>query len=296
MSKKVLKGIKMVTEGQFSAETGNLYMVKQTQGGGYVQLDGKKYGDASGKQDTLVSGTNIKTVNGSSILGSGNLDTGNVFEAGTGTNSAVLKGGNNSATNTNSVAEGSETFAGQNGYKYTNTGSVTNQLTLTSVNGLAVGDVVSIVNDYKYPDCSTITAINGNTVTFDSLPFTEIVSGLSDFDDYVVYVSAKPTVGDVELGISAHAEGVGSKSQNYAAHAEGRDTKAYGEYSHAEGRETTAQYASHAEGRKTEAIGTYSHAEGFSTHSTNEATHTEGRDTIANGKFAHSEGYEYCLF
>ena len=30
--------------------------------------------DISGKQDTLVSGTNIKTVNGESILGSGNLD------------------------------------------------------------------------------------------------------------------------------------------------------------------------------------------------------------------------------
>ena len=31
------------------------------------------------KQDTLVSGTNIKTVNGQSILGSGNIATGNAF-------------------------------------------------------------------------------------------------------------------------------------------------------------------------------------------------------------------------
>ncbi len=28
------------------------------------------------KQDTLVSGTNIKTVNGNSLLGSGNIDVG----------------------------------------------------------------------------------------------------------------------------------------------------------------------------------------------------------------------------
>ena len=35
----------------------------------------------SGKQDTLVSGQNIKTVNGVSILGSGNLDTESVFVA-----------------------------------------------------------------------------------------------------------------------------------------------------------------------------------------------------------------------
>lgn len=32
-----------------------------------------------GKQDTLVSGTNIKTINGNSILGSGNIATGNAF-------------------------------------------------------------------------------------------------------------------------------------------------------------------------------------------------------------------------
>ena len=29
--------------------------------------------DISGKQDTLVSGTNIKTINGGSVLGSGNI-------------------------------------------------------------------------------------------------------------------------------------------------------------------------------------------------------------------------------
>ena len=33
-------------------------------------------GLASSKQDTLISGTNIKTINGSSILGSGNLTIG----------------------------------------------------------------------------------------------------------------------------------------------------------------------------------------------------------------------------
>jgi hypothetical protein len=43
-----------------------------------VNLEIKRALDAltsllSGKQDTLVSGTNIKTINGSSVLGSGNL-------------------------------------------------------------------------------------------------------------------------------------------------------------------------------------------------------------------------------
>lgn len=42
--------------------------------------------DLSTKQDTLVSGTNIKTINGSSVLGSGNLtiDTGGTYTAGAG--------------------------------------------------------------------------------------------------------------------------------------------------------------------------------------------------------------------
>lgn len=37
--------------------------------------------DISTKQDTLVSGTNIKTINNTSLLGSGNIDTDNIFIA-----------------------------------------------------------------------------------------------------------------------------------------------------------------------------------------------------------------------
>lgn len=40
----------------------------------------------SGKQDTLTSGTNIKTINGNSLLGSGNLNAGNTLSLTTGVN------------------------------------------------------------------------------------------------------------------------------------------------------------------------------------------------------------------
>lgn len=58
---------------------------------GYI-YDGTKWRDIaqivdlSTKQDTLVSGTNIKTINGSSVLGSGNLtiDTGPTYSSGEG--------------------------------------------------------------------------------------------------------------------------------------------------------------------------------------------------------------------
>jgi hypothetical protein len=38
--------------------------------------------DVSGKQDALVSGTSIKTINSTSLLGSGNIDAGDVFATG----------------------------------------------------------------------------------------------------------------------------------------------------------------------------------------------------------------------
>ena len=219
------------------------------------------------------------------------ISSGGPFVSGEGENSAQQKGTGAEAMSEASVAIGKNTFVGQKGYKYTNTGSVTNQLTLTSVDGLAVGDTVSIVNDSKYPNCSTITGINGTTVTFDSLPFDSIVPDLTGFDDYIVYVSAKPNVGDVELAIAAHAEGDGTKAQNYTAHAEGRDTKALGEYSHAEGRDTIAQYAAHAEGKETKAEGEESHSEGIRTSASGKHSHAEGDITEATNYNAHAEGY-----
>ena len=219
------------------------------------------------------------------------ISSGGPFVSGEGENSAQQKGTGAEAMSEASVAIGKNTFVGQKGYKYTNTGSVTNQLTLTSVDGLAVGDTVSIVNDSKYPNCSTITGINGTTVTFDSLPFDSIVPDLTGFDDYIVYVSAKPNVGDVELAIAAYAEGDGAKAQNYTAHAEGRDTQALGEYSHAEGRDTIAQYAAHAEGKETKAEGEESHSEGIRTSASGKHSHAEGDITEATNYNAHAEGY-----
>ena len=245
--------------------------------------------ELSGKQDIISDLNEIRA--GAAAGATAVQPADSPFEPGTGTNSVQQKGTGAVAINEASVAIGKNTFVGQKAYKYTNTGDVTNQLTLTSVNGLSVGDIVSIVNKSKYPDCSTITEINGNTITLDSLPFNNIVPDLTDFDDYLIYVSEKPNVGDVELAIAAHAEGVGTKAQNYTAHAEGRDTQALGEYSHAEGRETIAQYAAHAEGRGTEANGEESHSEGMNTKALGKHSHAEGDITEATNYNAHAEGY-----
>ena len=73
-----------------SADMSNYYTKAQIDAKGYItsvpseyvtetELNNKGYltshQDISGKQDKLVSGTNIKTINGVSILGSGNIST-----------------------------------------------------------------------------------------------------------------------------------------------------------------------------------------------------------------------------
>lgn len=70
------------------------------------------------KQDTLVSGTNIKTVNGTSLLGSGNIDIqggGSSYTAGTGidiTNNVISAkiATSVSSTSTNGQSVGAKLF------------------------------------------------------------------------------------------------------------------------------------------------------------------------------------------
>jgi hypothetical protein len=56
--------------------SGTSIQVKQANGSQSGFLSSTDWSTFNGKQDLLVSGTNIKTINGTSILGSGDLDTG----------------------------------------------------------------------------------------------------------------------------------------------------------------------------------------------------------------------------
>jgi len=205
----------------------------------------------------------------------------------------IVSGSENNAVSQGSISEGASNFVGLHGYRYTNEvgDAITDTLTFETVpEGWAEGDVVSVVNDAKYPDAGTIQSISGNTVTFAAnLDVGGIVKEDNGWDARCAYVSAKPDKGNVDMGYGSHAEGVGSKALNAASHAEGRETRALGQYSHAEGRETKAQYCSHAEGRDTEATGSYSHSEGASTKSIAEYSHAEGFKTEANFSCSHVE-------
>lgn len=86
------------------ADMSNYYTKSQIDAKGFItgipaeyvtetELNSKGYltshQDISGKQDKLVSGTNIKTVNGTSILGSGNINTNKPLQTSTSTSMAL---------------------------------------------------------------------------------------------------------------------------------------------------------------------------------------------------------------
>ena len=245
--------------------------------------------------------------------------------------SAVLDQSSSTVLSEGSIALGENSVSGQRAFKYLTRGSVYYSLVLDirsmqdaeELSKLSVGDVVSIVNGSKYPDCAEIVSIFEDKITFrDSLPFSTIVDidpSELNFDDYTLYVTEKPNVGTVDLGKYSFAHGDNTKALNYAATAEGRDTLARGEYSHAEGRETTAEYCGHAEGFKTfsyfyahaegintsadatfshaegegstvDRLASWSHVEGVNSHVYGQCSHAEGWETYAYGSFSHVEG------
>ena len=237
-------------------------------------------------------------------------------------NSAVLKGEyqgyENKAISQTSMAIGAATTAGLKGWYYSAIDFTNKKITLsdkptyilvgtTLINGgwssgapnIKVDDVISLVNDSKYDLCSKVTAVSGNVITVDSLPFTELVkdNGASvaviagQFSDgYSVYVPERPDAGLIDFGGGAFSEGSLSKATNIASHAEGLQTHAYGQYSHTEGRETKAGYAAHAEGLETHAKGYYSHSEGTTSIAEGNGSHAEGYGTQSKGNYSHSEG------
>ena len=187
--------------------------------GGY---DGTKITDAqtlqeviNGKQDTLVSGTSIKTINGESLLGSGDIEitggtpsgvgkvdpnsdgTGEIFNSYEGDNANVASGNY-------SHAEGNYTNA---------TGNCSH----------AEGYGTSASENYSHAE-GTRTKANG----------------------YNSHAEGEATTA---FGSGSHAEGVNNKAFGACSHAEGNITQASGQFSHTEGCGTRAYSKyEHAEG------------------------------------------------
>lgn len=201
-----------------------------------------------------------------------------------------------------SHAEGFETVAGQMGHLITDDGwgnSTSKTYTLTSVDGLAVNDTISmlptgsitnnvaditsydIINDFAKITAIDITA---KTITVDTYQSRQSNYG-------VIYVTSKPAVGTIAVAEYSHSEGGETKASGTYSHAEGNATTSSGIYSHAEGGGTNASArGAHAEGGGTTASGIYSHSEGSGTKTSSYCAHAEGQNTTANGDNSHTEG------
>lgn len=119
---------------------------------------------------------------------------------------------------------GRRNFVGLKGYYYSGIDFETNKITLSTKqdvaegNGIqlawAVGDEVSIVNNDHYYRCSKITAINGNVITVDSLPFKEvIVPEELEWDDYTIFVLDKPEAGTARIDLGRDAMTIGEDNR-----------------------------------------------------------------------------------
>lgn len=205
-----------------------------------------------GKQAALVSGTNIKTVNGESLLGPGDLAIREglpTIKAGTGQYSEIFNWAETyapEASGERSHAEGYSTKASGN-------------------SSHAEGFVTKAIGINSHAEGAYSEA-----------------RGLSSHAEG----------GSVARGKNSHAEGgVDAVALGDYSHAEGRSTQANGEASHAEGNgSVAASYRCHAEGDRTQANAADSHAEGMLTIANYQGGHAEGRFNTGQNNSIHEVG------
>ena len=170
----------------------------------------------NGKQDQLISGVNIKTINNESILGKGNItiEGGKAIEAGRGISVTTSETADTVSFNL-PISAGT----GTNALIYNSTTNVANGISShaegenTTANGIsshAEGYNTTASGDYSHAECNLTTA----------------------------------------SGSLSHAEGYNTTASGGQSHAEGGNTTASGNFSHAEGNSTiTKNQSEHASGQ-----------------------------------------------
>lgn len=163
-------------------------------------------GQVANKQDTLVSGTNIKTINNESILGSGNITIqggGGTYTAGRGID---ITGGEisvslpiSAGTGTNSILEGAASES-------------------TAQNAHAEGEYTHATGRYSHAEGGV----------------TYATSNAAHAEGYSTYAN----------GLRSHAEGAESVADGNTSHAEGKDTRTKNFAEHASGAYNVSSSAS----------------------------------------------------
>ena len=243
----------------------------------------------STKQDTLVSGTNIKTINSQSILGEGNIEIqgggGSSYTAGDGidiTNDVISVTGkvDTSAYNTYTAA--------------TDTALASKQTTLTAGTGISIVDnVISATGGGG--SGKAIEAGRGISITTgetaDTVSFSLPISAGTGTNSVIFGDSKNQSNGPYAFAGGSTSSILKNEALGEASFAFGKNCSARGEYSHAEGFVAKAKgMGSHAEGFGTTTNDNYSHAEGYNTTAKGVASHAEGRYTKTNNLSEHASG------
>ena len=274
----------------------------------------------NGKQDKLVSGTNIKTINGASILGEGNI--------------------------TISVGPGGITDANKDGKTYGRKDGAWVEITSPDLSGYLT--ITSAANTYLSKDTAssiyaTITTVNGKAdksttlsgygITDAKIENGKITLGSNSItpitaipDEYITetelngkgyltsaqidsvieskgyltttvaddkyqpkgnYLTSIPIASTSVLGGIKVGKGLSIDSEGVlVSTSSGTGGSGVGEIDPDSG--GTGEYFNNYENNK--ASGVFSHAEGCDTKATGFASHAEGDTTIASGDYAHAEG------
>jgi len=267
-----------------------------------------KNGFISKGDGRVEGGLNIGSIGtGTSINNLGIDSSGNVVFGTTGdtdTNTFVIAGTFNDATNTLSLLRNDGNFVNITGVTDTFTGNTS-------------GDCITDLYITNLHGCSPITvhdsiqSVGSSATGTTSFAFgfqTKAHGNYSHAEGNQTIASGDYSHAEGEAttasGNYSHAEGYGNLASGIASHAEGgigftgkgllfQPTSATTYSARAEGRSTLASgISSHAEGSFTTASGLSSHAEGSGTIASNTNSHAEGQQTISSGTFSHSEGYE----
>ena len=196
-----------------------------------------------GAQPTLVSGTNIKTINNQSLLGSGNIS---------------ISGGSGAANWLDGSQTGSVRTSGSSSE---GAGYTIGQYATAEGYGTEAG------GDYAHAEGEETSAY-GYASHAEGGCLNNAGGDYSHAEGYY----------NIAVGNASHVEGSESGAAGDSSHAEGYNTASDGDNSHAEGYNTQASGKnSHVEGEGTHAVGENSHTGGYYTTAFGDGQYVIGR-------------------
>lgn len=194
-----------------------------------------------------------------------NLEDTVVWEAGTGTNSVIVKGSLGTAGGNYSTVEGKGSVTGGTHTEY----------------DLTPDTADSSAGSYAHAEGRYTIACGKNGAHAEG--DRTLASGSQSHAEGGITIAS---------GNFSHAEGGQTVASGAGGHAEGRSTVASGSYSHTEGYSNIASATcAHAEGQGNSAETISTHAEGYYTRAIGQVSHAEGYNSVALGNTSHAEGH-----